>query len=430
MLKEKLTKMLEEKQAARAKAMETMAATDDKELRSAQLDLINGIDKEIRSITDMIADADAVAPADPTDPAAGDDPTARGADLEDPELTKRANMLPVGDLEKVSRSAALEEQQKDLEKRGADLKAGKAITVRANPLTTEDGILIEKKYSRELAPTFNEVSTLIDSVNSVPLQGGESYSKAFVVSGGEGNYTAEGAAAADADPVTDYVEIPKAKITAYAEVTEEIKKLPNVDYVTYVQGEVRNAIRKKITKQIIAGAGTTNTLAGIYKAPANVIPADSDLEVSVIDADTLNDIVFAYGGDEDVEDDAVLVLSKADLRAFSNVKGADDKRIYKIEKRGNTGTISYADGGVGVDYTINSACNSLSSAAVAADSYTMVYGRPKAYELPIFSDLEIKESADYKFKDGNIAFRGVIFVGGNTAAYKGWMRVKKVSAAG
>lgn len=424
MLKEKLTKMLEEKQAARAKAMETMAATDDKELRSAQLDLINGIDAEIRSITDMIADADAAAPA------AEDDQTARATDLDDPELTKRANPLPVGDLEKVGRATALEEQQKELEARGADLKAGKAITVRANPLKTGDGILIEKKYSRELAPHFNEVSTLIDSVNSVPLQGGESYSKAFAVSGGEGDYTAEGEAAADSDPVTDFVSIAKSKITAYAEVTEEIKKLPNVDYVSYVQDEVRNAIRKKITKQIIAGAGTANTLGGIYKAPANVIPADSDLPVSVIDADTLNDIVFAYGGDEDVEDGAVLVLSKADLRAFSNVKNGDDKRIYKIEKRGNTGTISYADGGVGVDYIINSACNSLSLAATAMDSYTMVYGRPKAYELPIFSDLEIKEDASYKFKEGNICFRGVIFVGGNVGSYKGWMRVKKVAAAG
>ena len=425
MLKEKLTKMLEEKQAARAKAMETMAATDDKELRSAQLDLINGIDKEIRSITDMIAEADAAAS---TDPAAEEDPTARAANLEDPELTKRANMMPVGDLEKVGRATALEEQQKEIEKRGADLRAGKEITVRA--VSTGSGVLIEKKYSREIAPHHNEVSTLIDSVHSVPLQGGESYSKAFAVSGGEGDYTGEGADAADADPEMDFVEIGKAKITAYAEVTEEIKALPNVDYVTYVEGEVRKAIRKKITRQIIIGAGTANTLSGIYNAPANVVPTDSDLEVSAIDADTLNDIVFAYGGDEDVEDEAVLVLSKKDLRAFSRVRFEDGRKAYKITKHGNTGTIEEADGGVSVDYIINSACKSLSAADVAANSYTMVYGRPEAYELPNFSELTIKEDGSYRFKQGNIAFRGVVFAGGSVAAYKGWMRVKKVAAAG
>lgn len=425
-MKKKLMKMLAAKQEARAKAMEAMADTEDKEVRASQLEIIKSIEDEIANITALLEEAKA-------DEGQEDKPQEeeRAQDMgADEELTKRASTLPVGNLETVARTAAIDETNKELEQRGADLKAGKAITVRANPMTTADGILIEKKYSRELAPTFNEVSTLIDSVNSVPLQGGESYAKAFAVSGGEGDYTAEGAAAADSDPVTDYVDIQKSKITAYAEVTEEIKKLPNVDYVSYVQGEVRNAIRKKITKQIVAGAGTTNTLTGIYKAPDNIIPADSDLEVSVIDADTLNDIVFAYGGDEDVEDGAVLVLSKADLRAFSNVKGGDDKRIYKIDKRGNTGTISYADGGVGVDYIINSACNSLSSASTVAGSHTMVYGRPKAYELPIFSDLEIKESTEYKFKEGNIAFRGVIFVGGNVGAYKGWMRVKKVAAAG
>lgn len=425
-LKEKLTKMLEEKQAARAQAMEAMAAAEDTELRSAQLELIKGLDKEIRSITDMLADVDAAPAAEE----GAEDLTARATGLDDPELIRRADVLPKGDLETINRSQKLDDQQKELEQRGADLRAGKEITVRANPLTTADGVLIEKKYSRELAPTFNEVSTLIDSVHSVPLQGGESYSKAFAVSGGEGDYTAEGAEAADSDPKTDFVEISKAKITAYAEITEEIRALPNVDYVTYVQGEVRNAIRKKITRQIIAGAGTTNTLTGIYKAPANVIPVASDVEVAEIDENTLNDIVFGYGGDEDVEDEAVLILSKADLRAFANVKTTDTKRVYKIEKKGNTGTLSYADGGVGVDYIINSACNSLSSAGTAAGEYTMVYGRPKAYELPIFSDLVIKEDGSYKFKEGMIAFRGVIFTGGNTAAYKGFSRIKKVAAAG
>ncbi|MGN1167210.1 MAG: phage major capsid protein [Lachnospiraceae bacterium] len=436
-MKDKLLKMIAAKQQARAAAMKEMAETDDKEVRASQLELIQSIDEEIGKLKEMVDELkDGADPGDGgTDPEPGD-PASRSKDLKpaldgdtDPDLIKRAEMLPVGDTRVVGRSEKIDDQNKVLEQRGADLKAGKSITLRATPITTENGVLIEKKYSRELSPTFNEVSTLIDSVHSVPLQGGESYSKSFVVSGGEGDYTEEGAAAADIDPKTDFVEIAKAKITAYAEVTEEIKKLPNIDYASFVEDEVRKSIRKKATRQIIAGAGTTNTLTGIYNAPANVIPTDSDFEVSAIDEDTLNNIVFAYGGDEDVEDEAVLVLSKADLRAFSNVKNGDLKRVYKIEKRGNTGTISYADGGVGVDYIINSACNSLSAEATAAGKYTMVYGRPGAYELPIFSDLEIKEDSSYKFKEGNIAFRGVVFLGGNVGAYKGWMRIKKKAAA-
>ena len=411
---EKLKKMLKEKTEARAQLIKDMAATDDKEARAAQLEVMGNLDAEIDNLNSMIAEAE-----------------------QDPELQARAKGIPEGEFNPLAQSRSKDETNneiEELEKRGADLRAGKTIkmpNIEARAaIKSTDGLLIEKKYSRELSPKFNEVSSLIDRVNSVPLQGGESYSKGFEVAGGEGGYTEEGAAANDINPTYDTVEIPKAKITAYAEITEEIKKLPNIDYVTYISGEVRKALRRKITREIIAGAGTTNTLTGIYKAPANVIPAAYDMEVAAIDEDTLNNIVFAYGGDEDVEDAAVLVLSKKDLQAFSNVKNNDKERIYKITKNGNTGTIEYKDGGVMVDYIINSACNSLSASAVEAGTYTMVYGRPAAYEMPVFSDIEITESSDYKFKEGMLAFKGSVFTGGNVGAYKGWMRVKKATVSG
>lgn len=411
-MKEKLQKMLKEKTDARAKLITEMAGTDDKEVRASQLELLGSLDTEIASLTEMVN-----AAADPADP----------------DLQARAKGLPEDGFNPLtqSRSKDLEKEKEDLEKRGADLRAGKTIKMpnleeRATVLSTS-GLVIEKKYSRDLNPKFNEVSSLIDRVHSVPLAGGESYTKGFEVSGGEGNYTAEGAAAADIDVAYDHVEIAKAKITAYAEITEEVKKLPNVDYVSYVSGEVRKALRKKITRQIIAGTGTANTLCGIYKAPANVMPTSDDLGIAAIDKDTLSTIVMSYGGEEDVEDPAVLVLSKADLQAFSKVRFEDGRKAYKINRQGNTGTIEEADGGVACEFIINSACNSLSATGTAADAYTMVYGNPALYEMPVFSEIEITESKDYKFKEGMIAFKGVVFTGGNVAAYKGWKRIKKVA---
>lgn len=411
-MKEKLQKMLNEKTEARAKLIAEMAGTDDKEVRASQLELMGSLDKEIADLTEMVN-----AAADPADP----------------DLQARAKGLPEDGFNPLtqSRGKDLEKEKEDLEKRGADLRTGKAIKMpnaeaRAAVMSTS-GLVIEKKYSRELNPKFNEVSSLIDRVHHVPLAGGESYTKGFEVSGGEGDYTAEGATANDINIKYDHVAIAKAKITAYAEITEEVKKLPNVDYVSYVSGEVRKALRKKITRQIIVGAGTANTLCGIYKAPENVMPAADDLGIAAIDKDTLNTIVMSYGGDEDVEEPAVLVLSKADLQAFSVVRFEDGRKAYKITRQGNTGTIAEADGGVSCDFIINSACNSLSATGTAADTYTMVYGNPALYELPIFSDVEIKESSDYKFKEGMVAFKGVVFAGGNVAAYKGWKRIKKVA---
>jgi hypothetical protein len=64
----------------------------------------------------------------------------------------------------------------------------------------------------------------------VPLISGNAYSKGFVVGYGEGDYTTEEADYTNADPTFDYVEIGKAKITAYAEMTDESMKLPDAMY--------------------------------------------------------------------------------------------------------------------------------------------------------------------------------------------------------
>ena len=55
----------------------------------------------------------------------------------------------------------------------------------------------------------------------------------------------------------------------------------------------------------------------------------------------------------------------------------------------------------------------------------MAYGNLKNYQLAVFSDIDVKRSDDYKFKEGMIAHKGVVFVGGNVVSYKGFVRVKK-----
>ena len=55
----------------------------------------------------------------------------------------------------------------------------------------------------------------------------------------------------------------------------------------------------------------------------------------------------------------------------------------------------------------------------------MEYVSLSSYELPFFSPLEIEESRDYKFKQGIIAYRGDVIVGGTVSKYKGFVRIKK-----
>lgn len=327
-----------------------------------------------------------------------------------------------------------EEQEAILEKRGADLKAGKKIVVSMEERATtvsSGNLLVPKKYKNDIDESFEGVSGIVDKLNTVPLNGGESYDVPFEISYGEGDYTDEGGDYSDAEVKTDYVSTGRAKVTAYAEITKEAIKLPDAKYQNLVIKRVKDAIRKKIGAQAIVGAGGANQIKGIYKADIKVMPTatdkTSDIELKSIDADTLNKIVFAYGGDESTEGVKELILSKVDLEEFSKVKTNDGKFVYNIKTNGQTGTISYKDGGLEVPYVINSACKALSKATTADGDFTMIYGSLESYEFPIFSDLEIEESRDYKFKQGMICYAGDIIVGGTVAKYKGFVRVKKAA---
>ena len=328
------------------------------------------------------------------------------------------------------------EEREILEQRGADLKAGKKIKVeleeRATVVSSGD-LLVPKKYKNTIDESFEGVSGLVDRLNTVPLEGGESYSVPFEVTYGEGEYTGENADYSETDPETDYVETGRAKITAYSEISKEAIKLPNANYQALVIKRVRDSIRKKIGKQAIIGAGTTNTIKGIYNADTKVMPTENaktaDITLIDIDIDTLNTIVFAYGGDESVESEQVLILSKRDLEKFSKVKTNDDKFVYKVTRKGQTGTMAYANGGLEVPYVINSACGVLSDAKTTSGKYTLVYGSLSSYELPIFSELEIEESKDYNFKKGMVSYRGDVIVGGTVSKYNGFVRVKKGTAS-
>lgn len=330
----------------------------------------------------------------------------------------------------------VDEEKEVLEQRGADLKAGKKIKVELEERSTvvsSGDLLIPRKYKNTIDESFEGVSGLVDRLNTVPLEGGESYSVPFEVAYGEGNYTGENADYSETDPETDYVETGRAKITAYSEISKEAIKLPNANYQALVIKRVRDSIRKKIGKQAIIGAGTTNTIKGIYNADVKVMPTaeakTADISLADIDIDTLNTIVFAYGGDESVESEQVLILSKRDLEKFAKVKTSDDKFVYKVTRKGQTGTIAYANGGLEVPYVINSACGSLSDSKTVAGKYTLVYGSLSSYELPIFSELEIEESKDYNFKKGMVSYRGDVIVGGTVSKYNGFVRVKKAGTA-
>lgn len=305
-----------------------------------------------------------------------------------------------------------EAQNKEIEERAKALKEGRAVTVESG------NVLLPKHQSNDLATVpFRQVSTFYDLTKVRNLQGGESYEAPFTKSYGTGGLTEEGSAYTEAEPEFETAKINKVKVTAYAEFSEELERLPNANYEAEIRKGVEIALKKKMAQQQIGGTGESNTFIGITSTNADntAVLASDDMELSKIDQDTLNKIIFAYGGDEEVEQKGVLVLNKADLLAFSLVKNDIGDHAYKIDLANQTINT--------VPYIINSNLTPLDTASKG--QYSMIYGIPQYYETAIFSPVEIKKSYDYKFKDGMIAYRASVFAGGNTTAYRGFMRVKK-----
>lgn len=305
---------------------------------------------------------------------------------------------------------------KEIEARAKSMIEGRAVTVSASD------ILLPHHESSDLQPApFRQVSSFVDLTKIRNLQGGESYEVPFTKSYGEGGLTAEGADYTTAETEFGKAKINKVKITAYAEISEELEKLPSADYVREVEAGIEIALKKKMAKEQIIGTGTSNSFMGITSTHADntAVLTSDDLEVSTIDQDTLNKIIFSYGGDEEVEQKGVLVLSKADLLAFSLVRNDIGDHAYKIDLANQTINT--------VPYIINSNLPALTNSATEVGKYTMFYGIPQYYETAIFSPVEIKKSYDYKFKQGMIAYKAVVFAGGNTTAYRGFMRIKKAN---
>ena len=299
-----------------------------------------------------------------------------------------------------------------LEKRGIDLKEKRTIVV------SSDEILLPNHVDTNLAPVpYAEVSTLVDKVKVVNLVGGETYTKAFVKSHGEGGTTEEGASYHETEPEFGYCTVTKVKVTAYTEITEELEKLPAIAYQAEVLKNINVSLRKKISQQILKGAGDSNTFTGIFSDKAVALADSTPLEIKEINDSTLDDIVYAYGGDEEVEGGAVLILNKNDLRAFAKLRTAEGRKVHIIDYKAQT-----IDG---IPYVINSNCKSIADPNTQAGDYTMAYGALDNYEVPVFSPVEVAKSTDYKFKDGIVCYKSSVFTGGNVVGYNGFLRVKK-----
>lgn len=231
-----------------------------------------------------------------------------------------------------------------------------------------------------------KVSSIIDLVHIENCVGMGTHRVAYTAAdAAEADEQTEGTAAGEkALGSFDFVDIKPTSVAVIDYISKQAKKQTPLQYATKVRNQALIALRKK--------AATILTNAIKESALVKEVPGTP----GKVEANTLRNLTLQYGGDESVIGGAILFLNKADLLAFGDVRGTNEKKaVYEIipdTANPNTGVIK--DGGLTVRYCINSKLTALSGAAEGAGR-TMFYGAPKCAELDLFSDYEVNVSSDY-----------------------------------
>lgn len=394
-MKEKLKRMIEEKEAKLAELREKVKKSESvEELRGLTED-VDAIIAELNNLKEMYAEAD--------EPAGGEGGEGEG------EGARSGNLKKITEARggKTDDSAEAEKRAKAFSESGKMTmtnKEARAVLVSSGLIATptEVGGIVEK---------HNTVSSIVDMVKITNAAGMGAYKVAYEDADAIAASQIEGGAYNSSDPTFGFVTIQPETAAVLSYISKQVQKQSPLDYEGKVKASALIALRKKAAAII-----TTKLLASSLNAA---------LPVAAIGADTLRKIALSYGGDENVVGNAVLFLNKADLIAFGDVRGTNEKKaVYEITpdaNNPNTGIIK--DGGLSVKYCINS--NATAHAEAGAGGKTMFYGNPQAFELALFSDYEVKVSEDFAFDKGLLAIRGDAELGGDVVQKHGFVVVTK-----
>jgi len=260
--------------------------------------------------------------------------------------------------------------------------------------------------------THPQVSSIVDMVKIVDASGmGGGYKIAYQITDAAAAVHTEGGEVAESEPTFGLLTVTAEDVALVSYISNKVRRQSPLTYEQKVRASSLTALRQHASKKIVA-ALTASTITEV-------------MEIAAIDHTTLRKIALSLGGDEAVVGSAVLMLNKADLIAFGDVRGTNEKKaVYEITPdtaNPNTGIIK--DGGLSVKYVINNHCPAFGTAEAAGKC--MFYGNPQTIELPLFGDYEVATSEDYKFGQDMLAVRGTASMGAAMGVYKGFVAVAK-----
>ena len=383
----------------------------------AEMDKVAAMNTEIQDLQKLLEEQDRKFMEKPADPAEEKDKAA-----------ERGSALMKGQEVKFS----VQEVRKALFVPGA---VEKSVTMATGTLAQPTGADTNIRD-----PLGNGVGAIIDQVYVQDLTGMASYLEPYVISefdaSGADVATAAGTArTASSDPTFGVAKISPYELTTTSYVDRNISRLTPANYYAKTFAMAMRALRRDTVKMIFNGDGqsTNNDMFGI-KTAKNVAGSTifSTLNVTAVDADLLTNLMFAYGGDEELGGNCRLYLNKADLLALGKLRGTNEKRrLFDIvPDAGNPNTGTIREGGTIVPYSIASNLTALSGSSAGSSAIqTMVYGDPMNYELGLFGDYTVRVDESVKAVERMLTILGDAMVGGNLIVDKGFV-VATLAATG
>jgi len=393
---------------------------------SEDINEVRSLGQQIRDVQNEIEEARAKlaecntrldeARADVEDGENGEDQDNGGEEEEktDEEQARARNFRPGTvvrsfDLNGGEKRASMEKRAKTFTTSGkvsVDVEETRATLVSSGDIATPTGV-------SGINDSFDRVSSIVDMVKVENCVGMGANKVAYEISGATATDKTEGAAAGESDPSFDFVEITPKTVAVLSKISKEVRRQSPLNYLQKVQKSALDALRKAAAKLVTD------------KIKASTL--NETVEMAAIDDKTLRKITLNYGGNESVEGSAVLFLNKADLIAFGDARGTNEKKaVYEITPdAGNPNTGVIKDGGLSVRYCLNSNCAALSASGTAAAAVTMFYGNPHCCELDLFSPYEITLLEERFADQGMLGINGDVQLGADVVVDKGFVVVKK-----
>ena len=339
------------------------------------------------------------------------------------------------------------EEKDKAEERGNELMKGHEVTF--SPLEVAKALFIPKHTEKSVTlatgtlaqPTGAGtdirdalgygVGAIIDQVYVQDLNGMSAYLEPYVISepdakGAKVTTAAGTARAASDDPQLGVAKIAPYELTTTSYVDRNISRLTPANYYAKIFAMAMKSMRRSTVGMIFNGDGqSTNDMFGV-KTAKNMAgsPIYASLDVEEVGPDLLTELMFAYGGDEELGGSCRLYLNKKDLLALGKLRGTNEKRrlfdIVPDAANPNTGTIR--EGGTIVPYSISSKLTALSASEKGSSAIqTMVYGDPMNYELGLFGPYTVRVDESVKAVERMLTILGDAMVGGNLIVDKGFV---------